>query len=104
MEKKGFRKIGYIHNLDYPRLIREKAGITYYDYAEFDNRIDRLWDKRDAGIICYDKNKNEVSVNSNEIICFLMDTGFCKKDSSERIFASFPSVLQSLLHPRTLRR
>lgn len=90
MAKRGFTQIGYLQNFrEYPQMIRDKAGITYYDYAAFDAHIDSLWENRDTGIICFDKQGTEVAVGSSSITSFLIDTGFKAKDSSAVLFAGF---------------
>lgn len=90
MEKSGFRKIGYIRNVrEYPQQIREKAGITYYDYTDFDEYIDRLWANKTEGIFCYDAIGEALSAESKQIVKFLIDTGFHTSDSGESLFAAF---------------
>jgi len=47
MEKRGFRRIGYVNNMrEYPFRLRELAGISYFDFGEFDEFIDAQWDAR----------------------------------------------------------
>ena len=90
MEKTGFRRIGYIHNFrDYPRLIREKSGVSFYDYQEFDAHIDTLWTNRTSGIHCYDSSGTEIPVDSDQATLFIMDTGFQSLSDGEAIFAAF---------------
>ncbi|MDD7593641.1 MAG: DUF3825 domain-containing protein [Peptoniphilaceae bacterium] len=92
MGKTGFKRIGYIHNYrEYPQLIREKAGITYFNYPEFDAHIDLLWANKDKtdGIICYDANGESVSAESKQIVLFLIDTSFRTANRGEVIYAAF---------------
>lgn len=90
MEKDGIARIGYIGNYKvYSRLIREKAGIPFFDYNEFDKHIDEIWTHRNHGIYCYDESGNEVTVDSDQIICFLIDSGFLVKDRIDKIFIGF---------------
>ena len=90
MVKKGLSQIGYLQNFrEYPQIIRNKAGISHYDYVEFDNHIDTLWKNRNDGIICFDEQGREVPIESDRIRSFIIDTGFKDKDSAEALFAGF---------------
>lgn len=89
MEKDGLARIGFISNYkEYGRLIREKSGV-FLNYAEFDKYIDKIWTNRDHGIYCYDECGNEVSVDSNQMTCLLIDSGIKVKDSNDNIFIKF---------------
>lgn len=90
MEKRGFAQIGFLQNFkEYPQMICDKAGIPNYDYTAFNKHIDSLWKNRDAGIICFDKQGAEVTVDSTSISSFIIDIGFKAKDSTEVLFAGF---------------
>ncbi len=88
MEKRGFRRIGYVNNLrEYPFRIRELAGISYFDFGEFDEFIDAQWDARAEKVLCYGTSKEELSAQSGEIAFFLIATPF--KTNGETIYARF---------------
>ena len=88
MEKRGFRRIGYVNNLrEYPFKIRELAGISYFDFGEFDDFIDAQWDARAEKVLCFDANREQLSPESGEIVFFLIATPF--EADGETIYARF---------------
>lgn len=90
MKKTGLKRIGYIQNFrEFPHQIREKAGITYYDYQEFDEHIDHIWENRQSGIYCFDAAGTEVTPESNQIMRFIICTGFKTCEENETIYARF---------------
>lgn len=89
MEKNGFLRIGYISNLrEYPQRIRELTG-SYYDYNEFDSRINELWANKEENVLCYNANGEEVDAQSENIALILIDIGMKNKDTEEDLFARF---------------
>lgn len=87
-EKRGFSRIGYLANfVDIPKQLKNLAGITYYDYKEFDRNIDKQWDEKN--ILCYDKDFAELLVDSDDISYFLLNTGLKKVNSDDYLYARF---------------
>ncbi len=98
MEKRGFRRIGFVNNLrEYPFKIRELAGISYFDFGEFDDFIDAQWDNRTEKVLCYDANRGEIAATSDAISFFLIATPFAT--NGETIYARFirrdPAALEA---------
>lgn len=90
MEKNGLLRIGYIRNMrEYPQTIRDKAGIAYIDFGEFNSFIDSQWDNRFNSVLCYNETGDEVSSDSENIKFFLIDTGYRSKTSNDRLYARF---------------
>lgn len=70
-------------------MIRERSGVSFYDYQEFDAHIDSLWADRTSGIYCYDASGTAVSIDSDQATLFIIDTGFQTPDGGEALFAAF---------------
>lgn len=98
MEKRGFRRIGYVGNMrEYPLKIRELAGIPYFDFGEFDSFVDEQWDNRGEKVLCFDANREELPADSDAISFFLIATPF--ETNGETIYARFirrdPAALEA---------
>ena len=98
LEKKGFRRIGYVSNMrEYPMKIRELAGISYFDFGEFDSFIDEQWEARDERVLCFDANREPLPTDSDAISFFLIPTPF--DANGETLYARFlrrdPTALEA---------
>ncbi len=88
--KTGFFNIGFVGNSrEYFADIKEKAGVAYIDYPQFNAYIDSVWEARDSRLVCFDHAGEEVPAASERISTFLIDTGYSAKSTGETIYAAF---------------
>lgn len=90
MVKNGLLRIGYIRNMrEYAQDIKDKAGITYIDFSEFNSFVDSQWDNKFTSAICYNEHGEELSCDSDVIKFFLIDTGYRSNPTNDILYARF---------------
>ncbi|MBQ9959696.1 MAG: DUF3825 domain-containing protein [Oscillospiraceae bacterium] len=90
MQRTGFTRIGYLWNLrDYPQLIKEKAGIPYYDFNTLNAYVNAQWDDRYNCVLCFAADGTPVDSRSSNISVMLVDTDFTAAGSVDKLYARF---------------